>query len=178
MKRTHTHSRWLIIPVLLFLMSSCRPNQGYPSQVDGWAPIYASTDSIKKIEGIAPRPIEAGGKIYIKDNLLYQVEKGQGIHVIDYSNPASPQKLKFIRCYGAQELSILDNNLYTNNVNDLVVIDISNLDNIQLSGRKANLLNMISNAPPESGYFECPDKSKGEIVGWEQKLIHNPRCRK
>lgn len=178
MKRTPTNLRWLIAPFLLLLISSCRPNEGYPTQVDGWAPIYASVDSVKKIEGVAARSIESGGKIYIKDNILYQVESGQGIHVIDYSTPESPQKLKFIRCFGAQELSIMDNNLYTNNVNDLVVIDISDLNNVKLVGRKENLLRMVSTTPPESGYFECPDKSKGEIVGWQQKLLHNPRCRK
>lgn len=178
MKKTPTGSLWLIAPFLLLLVSSCQRDEGYPAQVDGWAPIYANTDSVKKIEGLAPRAIESGGKIYIKDQLLYQVENGQGIHVIDYSNPESPQKVRFIRCFGAQELSIMDNYLYTNNVNDLVVIDISDLDNIQLKGRKGNLLRMVSTAPPEDGYFECPDNSKGEIVGWQQKLLHNPRCRK
>jgi hypothetical protein len=178
MKNIPTISRWLLAPAFLLFISSCRPNNGYPKNVDGWAPIYASTDSIRKIESVAARSIEDGGKIYIKDKILYQVENGRGIHVIDYSNPSAPQKLGFIRCYGAQELSIQDHYLYTNNVNDLVVIDIANLDNVQVAGRKENMLTMVSTAPPESGYFECPDKSKGEIVGWERKLLPNPKCRR
>lgn len=174
---TPTISRWLIAPALLFFISSCRPDDGYPKNVDGWAPIYASTDSIQKIETVAARSIEDGGKIYIKDKILYQVENGRGIHVIDYSDPAAPQKLGFIRCFGAQELSIRNEHLYTNNVNDLVVLDISNLNDVKVVGRKENMLSIVSTAPPESGYFDCPDNSKGKIVGWERKLLQSPRCR-
>lgn len=177
MKRLPTFRKLLFAPLLLFI-SSCQPNNGYPTSVDGWAPIYASTDSVRKIEGVAPRAIEDGGKIYIKDGRLYQVENGQGIHVIDISDPSNPQKLKFIRCFGAQELSIMDDKLYTNNVNDLVVIDITNINNVQLAGRKENLVKLVTTAPPGEGYFECPDESKGIIVGWEQKLLNNPRCRR
>lgn len=178
MKRTPTSFRWLLAPVILLAISSCGTGQGAPTSVDGWAPIYASTDSVKKIEGIAPRTTADGGKIYIKDKILYQVENGQGIHVINYSNPSNPQKVKFIRCFGAQELSIMDNYLYTNNVNDLVVINIADLDNIQLASRKENLLRMVEEAPPSDGYFECPDHTKGVIIGWQQKLLNNPRCRR
>jgi hypothetical protein len=177
MKKTPPLQRWLLAPLLLFALSSCDPQGGYPASVDGWAPIYA-TDSINKIESTAARSIEDGGKIYIKDNRLYQVENGLGIHVIDISNPSLPQKIKFIRCYGAQELSIMDDNLYTNNVNDLVVIDISDIDNARLIGRETSLLRLVDEAPPGSGYFECPDHTKGTIIGWEQKLIHNPKCRR
>ena len=100
------------------------------------------------------------------------------IHIIDISNPASPQKLKFIRCYGALELSIMDDYLYSNNVNDLVVVSISDMNNIHEVSRKASQLNLVATTPPGDGYFECPDPAKGTIIGWEQKLIHNPRCRR
>jgi hypothetical protein len=177
MKRSPTSKWWLLAPALLLVFSSCGENSGYPASVDGWAPIYA-TDSIREIESLPARSIEDGGKIYIKDQYFYQVENGQGIHVIDVSDPANPQKVKFIRCYGAQELSILDNYLYTNNVNDLVVIDIADINNAKLVGRKEGLLRMIDLTPPGEGYFECPDNSKGTIIGWEQKLLQNPRCRR
>lgn len=178
MKTIPVINGWLLASLLLLAASSCNTKPGIPASVDGWAPIYASTDSVTKIEGISPRSVEDGGKIYIKDQVLYQVENGQGIHVIDYSNPASPQKIKFIRCYGARELSIMGNYLYTNNINDLVVLNIADINNVQLASRKPNMLRMVDEVPEASGYFECPDHTKGVIIGWEQKLLHSPRCRK
>ena len=177
MRRSPTLRSWLLAPVLLLSLSACEPTGGYPATVDGWAPVYA-TDSVMKVEGATARSIEDGGKIYIKDNRLYQVENGKGIHIIDISNPASPKKLKFIRCYGALELSIMDDYLYSNNVNDLVVVSISDMNNIHEVRRKASQLNLVATTPPGDGYFECPDPAKGTIIGWEQKLIHNPRCRR
>lgn len=162
----------------LIFLAACGSRQGVPASVDGWAPIYASSDSIKKIESVDARSITNGGKIYIKDDILYQVENGQGIHVIDYSNPSTPRKLRFIRCYGAQELSIMNNYLYTNNINDLVVLNIADVNNVQLASRKENLLRMVEETPPAEGYFECPDHTKGVIIGWQQKIINNPRCRR
>jgi hypothetical protein len=30
--------------------------------------------------------------------------------------------------------------------------------------------------PPEFGYFECVDTTKGTVVGWEKKTLKRPEC--
>ena len=90
------------------------------------------------------------------------------------------QKISFIKIPGATELAIKANYLYTNNVNDLVVIDLSNIASPQVVSRVADAFPQINqNYPSLSGVrFECPDPSKGIVIGWEQKLIDNPKCRR
>lgn len=177
------------LPLLLMSMASCdpfgsnrnrvRPSTESPAQVDGWAPVYASGTDVTLIKSMEPRSIDKGGKIYIKGDTLYQVEAGKGIHVILIKQPQSPQKVAFINVTGAQELAIKNNMLYTNNLNDLVVIDISRTDSVKLVDRVSSVFHMVdANYPPGSGYYECVDSKKGIIVGWEQKTLSYPKCSK
>jgi hypothetical protein len=153
--------------------SSCDPYRyraepDIPDSTDGWAPIYAKTEDANAIQSVEPVPIENGGKIYVKGN-----------HVIDISQPNHPKKLRFISIAGAQEMAIKDNMLYTNNLNDLVVVDISNVSDVKVQDRLPDVFHIIDGQkPPLSGYFICPDPSKGEVIGWEQKTIYHPECRK
>jgi len=170
------------ISLLLLLFSGgffigCNDN-GAPTEVDGWKPIYKSDIADIPISSQAPKPIEQGGKIYIKGNLLYQVERNKGIHVIDISDPSNPQQLAFISIGGASELAVKEHFLYSNNYNDLVVVDISDIHNARLQTRIANTFRFASiEVPPNLGYFECVDESKGDVVDWEYTTLHAPKCK-
>src|SRR5690606_32695485 len=123
------------------------------------------------------RSIENGGKIYIKDKRLYQIESGKGIHAIDISNPSDPKKIAFIEIAGCQEMSIMGNMLYANNLNDLVTIDISDIHNVKETDRRKDAFHILDRGhPPSSGWFECIDASKGEVIGWELKTLYSPKC--
>lgn len=178
------------MPLLILSLASCDPF-GYnkkknvtpveqaPAEVDGWAPVYNADASNADIKGLPPRNIDKGGKIYIKGDTLYQVESGKGIHVILIKQHTNPQKLAFINVLGAQELAIKNNVLYTNNINDLVALDISRMDTIKVLDRITSVFHMVDpNYPPGTGYYECVDKTKGTVVGWEQKVLNYPKCRK
>ncbi|MCB0698309.1 MAG: hypothetical protein H6551_02290 [Chitinophagales bacterium] len=176
------HAIWLVLPMMVIL-TSCDPKvnrvEPSPSEVDGWAPVYAKDGTAEVINSVQPREIENGGKIYVKGNTLYQVEVGKGIHVIDITDRNNPTKVRFINVIGAQEMSIKNNNLYTNNVNDLVVVDITNINEVKLLDRVSGVFHLVDpTLPPSPGYFECVDAKQGVVVGWEQKLLHNPVCRK
>lgn len=148
-----------------------------PAEVDGWAPVYNTDQSATIIRSEDPREIVKGGKIYLKNDTLYQVEVGKGVHLIDISQPSAPRKLQFIAVLGAQEMAIKDNYLYTNNMNDLVVVDIRNLGNVKLADRISNVFHLVDkNYPPASGYYECVDPNKGDVIGWEQKVLNYPQC--
>lgn len=181
-----TIAKMLFAVPLVCLLASCDPfgnnnriQEPAPAQADGWKPVYAKQNEANKIEGQEAREIEKGGKIYVKGHMLYQVEVGRGIHVIDIQNASSPQKVKFIQVTGATEVSIKDNYLYTNNVNDLVVLNIADINNVRVENRMADVFHLVDPAlPPTAGYFECVDASKGVVVGWEPTTIQNPVCRK
>ena len=82
-----------------FIFSSCisRNSETLPSKVEGYSPIYAADASLfKQIQAQPARPTVNGGKMYTIGNLLFQVELDSGIHIINYVNPSSPQKLGFI----------------------------------------------------------------------------------
>ncbi len=157
-----------------------RPVEEYPAEVDGWAPVYNTTgNDITAIKALPPQNIDKGGKIYVKGDTLYEVEAGKGIHVIYIKQPQSPQKLAFISVTGAQELAVKNNMLYTNNLNDLVVLDISRVDTIKVIDRISSVFHMVDpNYPPGTGYYECVDYKKGTVIGWEQKVLNYPKCRK
>src|SRR5215510_3672137 len=108
-----------ILACFLFACTSRSSNQ-LPDQVSGYVPIYSSSAAAKTITAGPARATVKGGKLYTVGNLLFQVEADSGIHVINYSNPASPQKLGFIRSALCKEISVKDGYIYTNNLSDLV----------------------------------------------------------
>lgn len=159
--------------------NTVNPPEPSPAETEGWKPVYATKEATTTIESQSPRTIEKAGKIYVKGHMLYQVEAGKGIHVIDISNPNAPQKVRFIQVTGAQEVAIMNNYLYTNNVNDLVALNISDINNVTVSQRVKGVFHLVDGTlPPSSGWFECVDASKGEVVGWELVTLNKPVCRK
>jgi len=166
--------------ILIIALASCesRPDNGDQFQTRGYVPIYASAQSVATISNEAIKPTVHAGKIYAYGNYLFQVEQNEGIHIIDNTNPREPHKISFIKIPACSELAIRANFLYTNNLDDLVVFDLNNINSPQPVNRvKGAFPQLRENYPPFSGvYFECPDPSKGIVVGWEEKILQSPRC--
>lgn len=169
------------LAVLLALaLVSCDPQQGFDREITGYVPVYATQQAATSIAATTPKPTVHAGKIYAWNQYLFQVEQNEGIHIIDNSNPQQAHKISFLTVPGASEISIKSNFLYTNNLNDLVVIDLSTITAPQLVNRLVNAFPQFSQQyPPFSNvYFECPDPSKGVVIAWEEKLIKDPKCRR
>jgi hypothetical protein len=172
--------KYLLILLLGSLMVSCHLDHIPPQNIPGYAPVYATQLAANTISIETSRATTNAGKIYAYGNYLFQVEQNQGIHIIDNSNPQQAKKIGFLEIPTCTELAIKSNFLYTNNLNDLVVFDLSNISSPQLVKRIANAFPAISQSyPPFPGvYFECPDPSKGIVIGWEEKLLTEPKCRR
>lgn len=174
----------LLMPImfLTIIFSSC----GYESEpsfdnigtVQGFRPIYKSAEEIQDIKTLAPKSVENPGKIYVYQNYLFINEIGEGVHVINNLDPTNPQPRSFIRIEGNVDISIKNNVLYADNYADLVALDISNIENIVVLNRIKNVFDSEKLLPPpQTGtYFECPDKSKGIVVAWEEAELKNPKC--
>jgi hypothetical protein len=171
-----------LIPVAALLLFACKGKPAEVGEVDAWVPVYSPKAEAERISNTTSQPFINGGKIATLGNTLFQVEQDKGIHIINISNPAAPVKTGFINIALCRELTLKGNYLYTNNMADLVVLDISNPASTPVTSR-------ISNAFPDLGvqfppdattgtYFECADAAKGVVIRWELKKITNPKCRK
>lgn len=154
-----------------------------PDTVTGYKPVYATSDmGLKTVYTKPAQPTVKGGKIYVTGNLLFQVEQDSGIHVINIADRAHPLKLGFIQSAMCREVAVKNGYVYTNNLADLVVVDISDINNVQVKSRLENVFpDLILQSPPRLNngqltYFECPDPAKGVIIGWQQVTVNQPKC--
>lgn len=167
-------NKWLTLSLFVMLLISCKREDS--KQTLGYAPIYGSEDELRTITLSTPQALQNGGKIFVQGNMLYQVESGRGIHITDISNPSVPVKKAYLKIPGSQEVAVKNGLIYTNHLNDLVVLEIngSNINTIKRIPAFKNMDNHL--LPPERGFFECPDKNKGTVIGWQKKMLINPKC--
>lgn len=169
-----------LLPLLfLFVLAGCEPSQQRIGPLQGYAPVYATASS-KTVSFSAAKPTAAAGKIYAYGSYAFQVEQGKGIHIIDNSNSSAAAKVGFLNIDGCTEMAIKNGYLYTNNVNDLIVVSLANPTAPAVVNRQEGAFPAISQTfpPVANAYFECPDPAKGTVVGWELKTIDNPQCRR
>jgi hypothetical protein len=166
--------------LLAFFLFSCDTGWGDQPRITAYVPIYISKQDAGTVEAIAAKPTVHAGKIYAYGNYLFQVEQNEGIHIIDNSDPRQAHKIAFLKVAAATELAIKSGYLYTNHLNDMVVFDLSDISSPRLVNRLENAFPQIGQEyPPFSGvYFECVDPSKGVVIGWEEKQVDNPKCRR
>jgi hypothetical protein len=129
-------------------------------------PVYLSYDELRNSFKVAEgQDIIHPGKIYFKDNYIFVNEYQKGIHVVDNSNPESPQIIKFIDVPGSVDMAIKEDVLYADSYVDLVAIDISNMDDIREVKRIQNVFPYMIPAC-EDGIVENVDMTQGVVVAW------------
>ncbi len=121
------------------------------------------------VDIIAPMPIEESGKIYAYKNYIFVNDKYRGVHVIDNSDPSDPKKISFIKIAGNVDISVKDDYLYADSIMDLMVLDISDVNNITIVNRLESVLRDNIVWPMEADIFENVDIDYENeiIIGWE-----------
>jgi len=121
---------------------------------------------------LPPQPIEESGKIYAYQDYIFVNDKYRGVHVIDNSNPENPQKISFLQIAGNVDMSIKDDILYADSIMDLMIFDISNINNINIVKRLENVLQQYLTWPVEADIFdwEGVDYNEKIQVGWETRM--------
>ncbi|HYC86221.1 MAG TPA: hypothetical protein VEB86_13405 [Chryseosolibacter sp.] len=146
------------------ILESCTDTCEVTHEYVYYAPVYTSLTELRtSVELTDPKPVETVGKIYIKDHWLFVNAPGKGIHVIDNSNPAAPRHVHFINIPGSYDLAVKGNILYADSYIDLVLLDISNIENIHEINR---LENVFSNYNTLGFYL---DAGKGLITEWVEQ---------
>jgi hypothetical protein len=92
-----------------------------------YTPIFMTMADMRQDAAMtASRDLVEPGKIYFYNNYIFINELREGIHIIDNTNPSSPQNLGFIEIKGNVDMAVKDNILYADNYMDLLAIDITN----------------------------------------------------
>lgn len=167
--------------LLAFLLLGCiNPPPEFPDEdIEGYKPIYAS-DSDNTVQLQSARSIINPGQIYVKSTLLLINEIGEGLHIIDNTDPSAPVNRGFLKIRGSENMALKDGVLYINQFNSLLVIDVNDIQHFSIIATHKDVLDQNSYnqpVPPVNGYyFECADLAKGEVIGWQLTTINSPKC--
>jgi hypothetical protein len=152
----------------VLVMSSCKKDKCVQTMTyTTYVPVYLNyADMRNGVKTGAAQPLKTPGKIYLSGKYIFVNEVNQGIHVIDNTNPSSPQNVAFISIPGNVDLAVSGNNLYADNYIDLLTFNISDINNITLVKR-------IPSALPynygTAGY--AVDTTQGVVTSWQPKLV-------
>lgn len=168
---------------MIFLSCNTQPQN---FETLGYKPVYMSYEELNQpIHTQNSKGLKNPGKIYYYNNYILVSDNGEGIHIIDNVNPASPVLKTFIKIPMNRDIAIKSNYLYVDSHSDLVVVDISDINQIREINRIKNAFPNASaenSVPPRdlgmtNTYYECPDKNKGVVIGWQRTKLKNPKCR-
>ena len=170
MKKVH----FLFLLAVTLAIVSCNKDEPDPDLYADYliaTPVMMSQEDFNNsVDILPPQPIEESGKIYAYKDYIFVNDKYRGVHVIDNSDPNSPKKITFIKIAGNVDVSVKDDFLYADSIMDLMVFDISDINNIETVKRLENVLQQYVTWPVEADVINWNNSGAGEIqVGWKTK---------
>ena len=173
-----TMKKYPFLFLIIILSAACTKNDAPVEKVDAYRPVYISKEKAFDLKIDKPAVFEYPGKMFLYQNLILITDNGNGIHIIDNTNPSNPKKVAFIAVPGVVDATVKNGILYADNFTDLVAFDISNPSNITFKKRIKNLYPVQNQMYPEfaTGYFECVDTTKGYVLRWEKVNMEKPDC--
>lgn len=161
------------IPFILTLALIILTSTYYPGDQEEteYSPVLLSRSDLQKsIFFQEAREFSRPGKIQVYNQFVFVVENYQGIHIIDNSNPESPQNTGFIHIPGCISLAVKNNVVYADNAVDLISIDISQFPGVKEMDRFQDVF--PEHTPPDLDYIPAGFSSRHRpkntvIVDWE-----------
>lgn len=149
----------LILALTSCTKDQCKINRTYTK----YTPVFITYEEFRtsSVYADAPQAIKQPGKIYFKDNMIYVNEYLKGVHVIDNSDPANPQKVAFIHIPGNVDIAIKCNTLYADSYVDLIAVDITSPTSVHQIGRLENVFPY-----QEWQYGQYVDPANGIVKEW------------
>jgi hypothetical protein len=167
MKTYQTSLKLLLILFGTAIFFGCGDKTLETRKFTGNKPVYLSYEDLRSsVKSLPGEDLNKTGKIYFYNNYILANEYLKGIHVIDNSDPTNPVNIKFIDIPGNIDMAVKDNYLYADSYIDLVVIDISDIENIREVYRVENV---FPYQVPEYDYsypLASIDNSLGVVVGY------------
>lgn len=157
----------LIILLIPLFVSSCSDQRMQTVTWTEYEPVYMShaefTSAVKMKKA---REIREPGKIYFYNDYLFVNEVDKGVHIIDNTDPASPAIVGFINIPANKDIAVKDDRLYADSHSDLLVFDITNMQEAELITRKEDVFEFSAAMHPGFPYQEV-DNSQGIVVDWK-----------
>lgn len=158
----------ILLSCFTFLFVSCSNEDDAPKETAVFAvPVIETLAAIRSnVSVTSARQTNSEGKIYVTEDYLFYIAKEEGVHVFDNQNPASPQNIAFINLEGVHDIAVKGNHLYADNFVDLLVFDISDINNIALEQTLENAVAFSVQYPSEEAQFYDYSISpqEGELV--------------
>ena len=150
-----------ILAVLLFaaVFQSCIKDT-VTEKYTFFRPVYKTKEAvINNIKSGTPQAIVQTGKLFLKDNYVFLNDVNRGVHIIDYSNPATPVKVAFVDIPGNIDMAVRGNILYVDCYTSLIALDITNPLNVQ----KTKVINAVF---PHRTYYNFSQDTSLIITEW------------
>ncbi|WP_298554407.1 hypothetical protein [uncultured Algibacter sp.] len=163
--------KYLFLSLILIVALSCDKNDDDDYEfVQVATPQLMSKSAFRSSVKVAvPKTIEEPGKIYVYQDYIFVGDVDSGIHVIDNSNPESPKAIKFIEIPGNEDMSVKNGFLYADSATDLVVFDLSDINNVFIVERLEDVFNVYDYDIPieaDDVDFKGVDFEDQIVVGW------------
>ena len=153
---------WLFASLLL-LGTACSDNVEITHRYTFMRPIYTPTAEIRSSFAVeAPRTLTGTGKIYYRAPYIFINQPGEGVHIINNSDPENPINERFVNIPGNFDMAVQGNIMYADSYVDLLAIDIGNVNNVRVVKR----LERSFPAYNSWGFFW--DEEAGVITRWEE----------
>ncbi len=163
----------LTFTFIFFILQSCNDDSEFVL-VNVATPKYMTLDALRSsVEITDPVHIVESGKIYAYKNMILVNDLKRGIHIIDNTDPKNPKKVAFIKIIANNDMEVRGDYLYADSLMDLVVFDISDINNIKKVSRLIDVFPVYVAIPfmedlivdyGDGGYNGDPNNI---IVGWD-----------
>ena len=145
------------------LFTSCEKDDAGGEFYNVAVPIVKPIEEFRAMVKISePRAITEAGKIYTYGDYVFINDDQKGVHIIDNTDHRNPIKIKFLEIPLNTDIAVKDNMLFANSAMDLVVFDLSDMNNIKEEGRMKNVFPNHNSRIPANATFVDSDNFNSE----------------
>ncbi len=156
-----------LLALLTIILSSCEDKVEITRTYTVYEPVYMSLTELREsVDVIEPQILEQTGKLYLYQDYILINDPGQGINIVDNTDQSNPTPVKYINLPGTSDFSVRGDILYADSYMDLVMLDISDLDNISEINRVEDIFVEFI---VDNGFYLDPDS--GLVVDYVEKEI-------
>ena len=157
----------LATTLIAFFFTSCSDQVEITHRYTFMKPVYTTTAEIRNAFEILPsQPMTSTGKIYYRAPYLFINQPGEGIHVINNSDPTNPVNERFINIPGNFDMAVQGNILYADSYVDLLAIDISDVNDVKITKRVESAFPLYNSW---NWGMASWDENQGVLTSWEEE---------
>lgn len=170
----------MILLVIMSSLLSCtffEKEDKFFGNTRGKFPIYATSASQLTITNLGMQRIREKGMDTLRADTLWRMEYLRGVHVLDMKDSMNTEYVTFIQVPSISHFELDGNDMIAASWRDIVLIDISDVKNVQVKNRELDVIEPPRYPPNYLGYFQCLDDNGDVLIGWKDTLLFDVRCK-